>query len=82
MPLDLTAQCLDGYNDRIGTSPHIWSSPAWMAFRAGQAISSMSTPRKCTQSRGYTVRITTAGGSTVRVRFAGTDLSTVTIERS
>lgn len=77
----LTAECLAGHNDPSGKPPYIRSSPAWQAFRAGQEIAGMSAPKKCTQARGYAVRIVTVAGSIVLVRFNGKDLSDVTVVR-
>jgi len=59
--MDLTSAFLDGYNCQCGDidNPYIYSSPMWLAFRAGSEFAKYgtSTPIKCRSSRGYTLRV-------------------------
>ncbi|RVT96285.1 hypothetical protein EOD42_14335 [Rhodovarius crocodyli] len=83
MPTDLTAECLAGYDAPKGAAcPYMFSSSSWLAWMAGRRVAGMSRPTACRSSRGYSVRIKTAGGSQVLVAFAGPDLTEITMDRA
>ena len=83
MPMNLTEECRKGYDAAAdATPPYLFSSDSWMAWWAGYKIRGMSGIRACRKSRGHSVRIETAAGSVVIVRFSGSHLELVTVERS
>lgn len=59
--MDLTEAFLLGYNaqDPQIDNPFLWSSPSWLAFKAGGQFAKRgtSTPIQCKASRGYTLRV-------------------------
>lgn len=61
--MDLTIAFMQGYNcqDSDLDNPWIYSSPNWLAFRAGAQFAKYgtSTPTKCRSSRGYSLRVFT-----------------------
>jgi hypothetical protein len=82
MATDLTTECKQGYEAPSGSrAPFLYSSPAWLAFMAGQNVRGMSGIKRCRMGRGYTVNVETAGGNKVVVSFAKNDLTTVTVNR-
>jgi hypothetical protein len=85
MATKLTDECKAGAAARTAMNvdvPYLFSSDSWLAYRAGQQIRGMSGIRRCTKSRGYSVRIETTGGSLIIATFEGRDLGIITIERS
>lgn len=64
MAMNLTAEFMAGYNahDAQIDNPHIYSSPAWLAYKAGAEFAKYGTshPIKCQSSRGYTLRVFTS----------------------
>ena len=62
--MKLTSEFMQGYNAQDGQldNPFIYSSPSWLAFKAGAEFAKYGTsaPIKCQSSRGYTLRIFTA----------------------
>lgn len=83
MPTDLTEACRAGQTAGAQAKcPHLFSSDNDLAFRAGQKIAGMSDVRTCFKSRGYSVRIQTKGGSTMKVLFSGEMLDTLTVDRT
>lgn len=60
----------------------LWSSPRWMAHKAGQAMArrGFTLPIAAAMSRGYSVRLQTAANEFL-VRFSGDDLGRIEIER-
>lgn len=62
--MDLTAEFLEGYNAQDGQidNPFLYSSPSWLAFKAGAEFAKRGTsnPIKCKASRGYTLRVFTS----------------------
>lgn len=77
----MTTACQDGQNANPGPVPFLWSSDLWMAFRAGQQMTGTSLVVACRKSRGHSVKAETIGGSVFTVRFAGKDLSSITVDR-
>jgi hypothetical protein len=59
MATDLTTEFLAGYHAIGGDAenPHLWSSPAWLAFRAGAQFVGLGAPIKCMASRGNSLRV-------------------------
>lgn len=74
-----------GYTDAgypITVEPYLFSSPCWIAYRAGKemAMSGRTRPVKVTMSRGYSVRMETASGIEFVALF-DKDLTGCKIER-
>ncbi len=59
----------------------LFSSPLWLAYHAGKAVSSMTRPVKASMSRGYSVRLEMGSGAEAIVRFTGKALDKVSVER-
>jgi hypothetical protein len=59
-----------------GAAPFLESSPLWFAFRAGQELAKTgrTAPTSARISRGYSIRLETAGGASILARF-GRDLA-------
>jgi hypothetical protein len=53
-----------------------------MAFRAGQQMTGTSVVVRCRKSRGHSIKAETIGGNTFTVKFAGKDLSSITVNRA
>jgi hypothetical protein len=70
---DLTAQFMAGYNSQDATidNPYLWSSDNWLAYDAGYVFAKRgaSTPIKARKSRGYSVRVETAGGNEFVIQY-------------
>ena len=91
MATNLTQECIDGYKnadqtdwrDTAPANPFIWSSAAWMAFEAGEALGrhGVTAPRMASKSRGYSVKIRTQGGADYLYRLHGDDLDIVELTR-
>ena len=86
MASDFTKECREGMaaHTRMNVDvPYLFSTAAWMAYRAGQQIRGMPRLRKCRVSRGdNSVRIEITGGGLIIVTFEGDDLGIITVERS
>lgn len=82
MPVDVTAQAREGFDNPTGPNPYYWSSTSWAAVEAGRAIHARgaTAPTKARPSRGHSVRVETAA-STFLVRFSGRELDRVEVER-
>ncbi len=79
---DLLKEVLEGYAALPRTTnPYLYSSPAYLGFRAGQALVGFSIPKKARMSRGYSVRVETGGGNIITVKFSGESLRIVDIVR-
>jgi hypothetical protein len=78
----MTTACQDGQNANPGPAPHLWSSDLWMAFRAGQQMAGTSLVVRCRKSRGHSIRAETIGGNAFIVKFAGKNLSSITVDRA
>lgn len=59
MATDLTAECIAGYDDPEGASPHMATSPCDDAHRIGQWLrrTGRPRPRDCRRSRGSRYRV-------------------------
>ncbi len=79
---DLTQECAKGYAGGA-PNPYYWSSDSWVAFEAGAALSQSgrTAPVKCRKSKGYSVRIETAGDTIILFKFGGKDLTLPKLER-
>jgi len=59
--MDLTEAFLEGYNaqDPQLDNPFLYSSPSWLAFKAGGDFAKYETipPTQCRASRGYKLRV-------------------------
>ena len=82
MSHDLTPEAAAGFNAIDADPSALFSSPAWLAFRAGQAVRNAGFPgiKSAAMSRGYSVRVTGSDGRAVIVAFAGDDLDALTIK--
>lgn len=72
-----------GYAAQPGeANPHLWSSPAWLAFEAGRAVnaSGLLAVVGARMGRGYSVTVRTTV-SDYRIRFVGTELTPSKPER-
>lgn len=74
-----------GYSDHaypITIEPYIFSSPCWIAYRAGYTLASSgrSRPVKAAMSRGFSFKMETTGGNMFLVKFSK-DLQSTVIER-
>jgi hypothetical protein len=81
MATNLTTECIEGYNSQGNAVPYLFSSPAWLGFCAGRAITGMSGVRSAHMSRGYSVAIVTTAGARVTVKFSGEGLNTAVVTR-
>lgn len=65
MATNLTEAFIDGFNCQDGAidNPFLYSSPNWLAHRAGSEWAKRGTakPVKCFASRGYALRFYTIG---------------------
>lgn len=77
--IQILASAQAGYDRAPDTT--LWSSPCWLAYQAGKAVSAMTRPVKAHMSRGYSVRLELGSGTQVLVRFSGKELDSFTIER-
>jgi hypothetical protein len=78
---ELLPFALEGYAGDVDNAS-IFSSPAWMAHVAGAALArhGVSRPVACALSRGYSVKLETAGGARWLVKLTG-DYLTPSVER-
>ena len=82
----LTAECNEGYQRDFqidARCPYYFSSDCWLAFQAGalMATRGLSAPAKCRKSRGYSLKITTKGGTDFLFTARGNDLETMELVR-
>ena len=63
MATNLLDECLAGYTAQGDACPFYHSSDSWLAWTAGQALNARGsvTPTQCKKSRGYSVKMQTAG---------------------
>jgi len=64
MAMNLTEAFMEGFLSSDGQidNPYIYSSPNWLAHKAGHEFAKYGTslPTKCQSSRGYTLRVFTS----------------------
>jgi hypothetical protein len=76
----MTRMCVEGYLAPDAKPPYSRPSPAWLAYRAGQVLSTKIGVRECLRSRGYSVRVLLWSGEKFHIRFAGKNQSHVVID--
>ncbi len=76
-------QWFDAACEGEAANHYYWSSDAWLAFEAGAAIAraGRTRPTQCRKSRGFMVKVETAGGAELTFKAAGPDLAQHTLER-
>lgn len=73
---------MDGFNGE--ENRHLFSSNYWLLHEAGANFYKKGTshPVIVKKSRGYTVKVTTAGNTDFLIKFHGNKLEKATIERT
>jgi hypothetical protein len=79
---DLLTQANQGYAAGDAACPFLLSSPAWLAWHAGREAHAMGLADivACRMSRGYSVKLTTAGGFKWLAKFSGDKLRKCSVE--
>ena len=87
---NITTECQAGYDahdlystrDGAPKNPHLFSSPSWLAYCAGEQMffKGVSRPTKAKMSRGFSVRIETNDNKFL-FKASGADLEIQDLER-